>query len=1061
LLVALAVLPGLLLAGCSSSSSGATLSAIAITPSPLRLAMGGVGQLVVTGINSDGTRFPITAGLTFSSDASAVAAVTNSGVVTGLAEGSATITAAASGLTASVTVTVSALAPTLVAIEIIPSSAQVAVRGTEQLTVSGLYSDFSTFNVTTGSTFVSSSPGVATVGAGGLVTGVSAGSTTIVATHTASGRIATATIFVVGGSVAPTLVSIAVTPASPTLAPGATQQLTVTGTYSDSSTANLTAGSTFVSSSTGAATVSAAGLVTAVAVGTATITATHTASGRTATSSVTVSSGGTPTLSSIAVSPATVPLAVGATQQLTVTGTYSDSSTVNLTSGSTFVSSATGVATVGSAGLVTAVAAGTATVTATHTASGRTATSAVTVGSATTTGGLVFVDGYDAGVTFVGFGGAANDVTIDTTEKNNGRNSLKFVVTSSATAYSGGAFVASVPRNLSAFNALTFWAKASTSNTLPVTGIGNDAATFQGFSAESLDIPLTGTWTKYIIPIPVPSKLTANKGLFHLADGTNKSYTIWLNDIQYENLPSSEVGPPTLTGTSVGWESAITLAAGDTHQIPYPPSTVGFALPVLPHIGRLTNVSFRYFDLTSSAPSVATVNADGLVTGVSAGAANVTATLNGLTIPGQGAFTVSGTAAPGPTAPPTAPTPLAADAISLLSTTYTGTAADKSANVETWLTAWSGGGSTVADFTIPGTTHVVKKYEAKNYIGIEFIGGNNTAGDPLLGTKQIDLATPGMTNFHMDVWTPDGSHMVVKLQDAGPDKVVGTADDSTRITMGGVAISGQNQWVSLDFQISSLAVQQAAWTGRNVAQIVISLDTPIAGGTFYLDNLYFYKGSGGGGGGGAGPAAPAALPTVPVANVLSLFSSAYTGTAADKSSRVDSYNATCFGPSGTSVADYTIPGTSHVVKAYSILANTFGIIEMIGSSGGTPSPPDSAICHGGTQTGANLIDVTTMTGIHFDIWSAVGSTQGTNVGVVSADATNTIAGPGAASGASQGTTYSSGNATFVAGQWVGVDLPFSTWGPPGAPLGLDKTGLVKFFFFEAGTYYIDNVYFYK
>ena len=285
LLVALAVLPGLLLAGCGGSSS-ATLSAIAVTPGPLRLAVGGAGQLVVTAINTDGTSAAITAGLTFSSDDSAVAAVSSSGVVTGLAEGSATITAAASGLTANVSVTVSSLAPTLVAIDIIPPSAQVAVQGTEQLTVAGLYSDFSTFNVTAGLTFVSSAPAVATVSAGGLVTGVSAGSATILATHTASGRTATANVFVVVGSVAPTLVSIAVTPASSTLAPGATQQLTVTGTYSDSSTANLTAGSTFVSASPGVATVSAGGLVTAVAVGSTTITATHTASGRTATSSV-------------------------------------------------------------------------------------------------------------------------------------------------------------------------------------------------------------------------------------------------------------------------------------------------------------------------------------------------------------------------------------------------------------------------------------------------------------------------------------------------------------------------------------------------------------------------------------------------------------------------------------------------------------------------------------------------------------------------------------------------------------------------------------------------------
>lgn len=80
------------------------------------------------------------------------------------------------------------------------------------------------------------------------------------------------------------------------------------------------------------------------------------------------------TLSSIALSPLTVSLAPGATQQLTVTGTYSDGSTKALSSGETFVSSNTAVATVSASGLVT-VAAGasngaTATIGATDTSSG-------------------------------------------------------------------------------------------------------------------------------------------------------------------------------------------------------------------------------------------------------------------------------------------------------------------------------------------------------------------------------------------------------------------------------------------------------------------------------------------------------------------------------------------------------------------------------------------------------------------------------------------------------------------------------------------------------------------
>jgi hypothetical protein len=81
----------------------------------------------------------------------------------------------------------------------------------------------------------------------------------------------------------PTLVSIALSPPTVSLAPGATQQLTVTGTYSSGSPQTLAAsGETFTSSNTAVATVSATGLVTVVAGAatgqTATISAKDTAS---------------------------------------------------------------------------------------------------------------------------------------------------------------------------------------------------------------------------------------------------------------------------------------------------------------------------------------------------------------------------------------------------------------------------------------------------------------------------------------------------------------------------------------------------------------------------------------------------------------------------------------------------------------------------------------------------------------------------------------------------------------------------------------------------------------
>jgi hypothetical protein len=71
----------------------------------------------------------------------------------------------------------------------------------------------------------------------------------------------------------PTLTSIAVTPASPSVAAGGSQQLTATGTYSDNSVQNLTSSVSWISSSPSIATVSSGGLVTAVTKGSDDMTA--------------------------------------------------------------------------------------------------------------------------------------------------------------------------------------------------------------------------------------------------------------------------------------------------------------------------------------------------------------------------------------------------------------------------------------------------------------------------------------------------------------------------------------------------------------------------------------------------------------------------------------------------------------------------------------------------------------------------------------------------------------------------------------------------------------------
>ena len=166
------------------------------------------------------------------------------------------------------------------------------------------------------------------------------------------------------GSATTSLVSIDVTPNTPTIRKGDTLQFTAIGTYSDGSTADITTSSVvWTSSNTNAATINAtSGVATGILENQSTVI-TATKSGVSGTETLTI---GDTTLESIAVTPATVDVAKGAAQQFTAIGTYSNETTKNITNSVVWTSSAAGVATISAAGLATAVAAsGTTTITAT------------------------------------------------------------------------------------------------------------------------------------------------------------------------------------------------------------------------------------------------------------------------------------------------------------------------------------------------------------------------------------------------------------------------------------------------------------------------------------------------------------------------------------------------------------------------------------------------------------------------------------------------------------------------------------------------------------------------
>ena len=158
------------------------------------------------------------------------------------------------------------------------------------------------------------------------------------------------------------LVSLTVTPPAPTIAKGQSQAFSLTGTYTDGTTQDLTSIAVWTSSDTLIATVTSGGVATGHAVGQATLTATVGTVITSATLTVTP-----PVLASIAILPDNPTKTIGRTLQFTATGTYSDGISQTLTPAVTWASSNPAIATITSpGGLAAVLAEGTAIITAIH-----------------------------------------------------------------------------------------------------------------------------------------------------------------------------------------------------------------------------------------------------------------------------------------------------------------------------------------------------------------------------------------------------------------------------------------------------------------------------------------------------------------------------------------------------------------------------------------------------------------------------------------------------------------------------------------------------------------------
>ena len=254
----------------------APVASVTVTPSAANVAITGTVQLTATPKDANGN--PLTGrAISWSSSDNTIATVSSSGLVTGVAAGTATITATSEGKSGTASVTVAG-AP-VATVTVTPASASVQAGQTVQLTATLKDANG---NILTGRvvTWSSSNTTAASVNSTGLVTANTAGSATI--TATSEGKTGTSAITVTAVPVA----SVTVAPATASVAAGSTVQLTATPKDANG---NPLSGRviTWQSSDNTTASVNSSGLVTGVKAG-GPVTITATSEGQSGTAAVTV-----------------------------------------------------------------------------------------------------------------------------------------------------------------------------------------------------------------------------------------------------------------------------------------------------------------------------------------------------------------------------------------------------------------------------------------------------------------------------------------------------------------------------------------------------------------------------------------------------------------------------------------------------------------------------------------------------------------------------------------------------------------------------------------------------
>ncbi len=361
-------------------------------------------------------------------------------------------------------------------------------------------------------------------------------------------------------------------------------------------------------------------------------------------------------------------------------------------------------------------------------------------------------------------------------------------------------------RNLSAFDALTFYIKASQGVELSDVGFGIDYE--EDKHRVTLNNVNVGTnWTKVIIPIPDASKLLQERGMFWFAAGTQGTngvgYTLWFDEIKFEKLGTN--GLPT-GQIEEGTTRTVQGFVGSDINI----SGVSQAYSLTNGQTITTSCAPAYYDYVSSDTSVAQIN-EGVITVVGSGTAEITASLLGKAAKGKILVESLGSLPPSPT-----PTHPANKVKSIFSDAYPSVIGSN-------FTPGFGGSTTEATVISAGGGNMVQ-YRNNNFTGIMFYNTVNASD---------------MEFLHIDAYVPTNATTIgIQIRDLGNNKMIETNiftgfpegdDKDFRRTLNGFQAG---VWKSFDIPLGGGLANQK----NNLGAIIVT-DGP----DFILDNIYFYK----------------------------------------------------------------------------------------------------------------------------------------------------------------------------------------------------------------------------